>query len=1127
MPSHSTVFASISDSSGYIRLLIMKSNVNTPNVFFIGNGVLRVPSYIQQPNSPTAVQIPVRTPSWLEYMTDLWDLVSSSKKAEESRRQANTLETSVVRVGHTERTACEASTSRIGRSRQTGNSSSQHVDPTTLGDPSTRATQAEYNMERKTRPAPKAKNTAKQAQVPDTPSVVNNSSVIQPDDTIAADESNEVTTAQISSVAKKDARIEQQSTQWTGTTCWRDQQQQACGEPTSAAIAAGEDLKQNPLFRRSDFMKLRAPRQAQWFDDNFVKTFSFDAAQIPALRLHILGSRMHPAEGLLTNELLERIGRLVTESVKLSDGNIVEVITTNLDCSLEQNIATAVEHWLNERRDDMSVEITVMAGFRPSVTWKRTTVHATDETLCYKIRIWKVHGCLRDFKLSLSSAAIAALKSELAACFRTTSDEFGGHVPFNQLTPDLFRWEPKEEVPAVNPFCVFSTTEYMKNIQHLSRLSVAVAECPALERNGFDSFVRILEMAPLMMLGYSVLEDDIDIVWLLTIYKSTQTRFTLMASRYWDAAADARLQQMGIISMTFDVDARGFCQEPKQLQKTRRHEWRTDQSAQPKYIAEIGWEKAIQEIVSNAWLEPQKEFLEKMLASRTKSSNTVCRSRMVFSGLASIWHVISMPNANSGFPGRRRASQNYSAVDFQVPGGSALVPCMIAAVMLGPSGANNVTFFTNVPMQWSSWAEIEEFCLSAGIDVRPCPTKDSDRHEQVGCTSYILLWEEKGDEDSSRHPKQRFFMDVASFADEETANSTLTVPKLPKAILPKEGFQNDRDGDLIFIDRQTNFDSLASWKGGIILETGAGGIELLDGFRPTIWTSGIGSFLRTIITKTECVPSDQALVFPETIEEVLGLIDSADELEPFAGDKHNQQMRQFIARRVSFNRPPWRQGGTVGFAYSDELVYGQWLIKRWWDAGPKALELVTNRWSLLGTPFRLLGRGILTTIHEAGMMGAWEVPEGVLLTTVSITRTSTKPPGDGADHVIRHTIIGESRLFRDGQASKFGELLEAMIEIETNITITVRGESIVLPLASVERWNTVSAGDSVRGALAYGLWSFNYRQGPYPRSISDIVFASSVLATAKCYAGSFVNFLTLLDNFRNTKVWSLLWMLQQ
>ena len=169
----------------------------------------------------------------------------------------------------------------------------------------------------------------------------------------------------------------------------------------------------------------------------------------------------------------------------------------------------------------------------------------------------------------------------------------------------------------------------------------------------------------------------------------------------------------------------------------------------------------------------------------------------------------------------RRVSAGYTSVDMQVPGGSGLVPCMEAAAMAGPGVAGQVGFLTNVPRSWSSWGEIEEFCLSAWVDVRAHEPVEGKPELETGRTSYVLLWDLAKKDEQGARPKQRFIMDVPSLSNEGLAN-TIADPKTPKAVIPAE-YQTGED--LLFGDKETEIASLVRWKGPLIYETGASGVD--------------------------------------------------------------------------------------------------------------------------------------------------------------------------------------------------------------------------------------------------------------------------------------------------------------
>lgn len=193
-------------------------------------------------------------------------------------------------------------------------------------------------------------------------------------------------------------------------------------------------------------------------------------------------------------------------------------------------------------------------------------------------------------------------------------------------------------------------------------------------------------------------------------------------------------------------------------------------------------------------------------------------------------------------------------------------------------------------------------------------------------------------------------------------------------------------------------------------------------------------------------------------------------------------------------------------------------LARWWNVGPASLDLLV-KWNLLGDNYGVLGRGILTTIHEGGLMGAWDLECGERLLVHVAIQTAEEPGGRTR---LRHTIKCQARTLRHNQVIQT-ETHQAVVEISDKMVLAVKGASESLELATEARWNTLAAGDTVRGALAYGLWAYLYGRQPRPRGLAHIALASTTLATMKCYAGSFVNYLRLLDSLRNSRTWTVLW----
>ena len=884
-----------------------------------------------------------------------------------------------------------------------------------------------------------------------------------------------------------------------------------------------EGEKSLPLH---EFSRLSAPRQAEWFDREY-RPEGWDSGarlspwELSALRLHLLGVELHPTQGLLTNDLLQRLGKLVANAAAETS---VDVFTTNLDCSLEQNIAYAIEQWFKGHDEDGVATVEVMAGFRSSVKWRR---EGKEDGRRFEVRLWKIHGCLRDLKQTMDEKRWERLRAELGdrAGGRTAISEFCGCLPTAHcLTPELQGlWRAEESVKPADAYDesagIFTISEYFRSLARV----VAFSSGQVGERDEFDRFSELLRTRPLLLLGYSLQEEDVDVVYLLQTTAAGQDRVMLTSDRGWNAGREARLEQMGIRSWLFTVEPAGFSLEPGRLQRVARHEWRlagSADSSQP-------WRAAIQRVVALAWLKPQAECLDQLLAEKgTRVDALKLEGRLVFAGLASIWHAFAI-RKESDFPTPRRVSAGYTSVDMQVPGGSGLVPCMEAAVMAGPMAAGQVGFLTNVPKAWSSWLEIEEFCLSAGVDVRAHEPVEGRPDLEAGRTSYVLLWDLGKKEGRGARPKQRFIMDVPSLANEGLANA-IADPKTPKAVIPVEYQAGE---DLLFGDKETEIASLALWKGPLIYETGASGVELLDEvilpdgpklegaghpLRPDLWTSGIGSLVRTLIVATGCLQAD-AKRFPATIKDVLKVLDGEPRLRGFL-ESPAEYRERYLAKLVSFEKTPWREGGTAGFLYEDEVAYGKWVLKNWWELGAEALAFLDER-QLLARVHPVLGRGILTTVHEGGLMGAWDTPGGGrLLVRVSVT---VEDLASGESH-LAHAVLCEWR-----ETSPAAEALEASmiatIEIREKMTLRVRGARQECTLGTVARWNTLAAGDTVRGALAYGLWAYLYGYEPKPGGLAEILFASTVLATMKCYAGSFVNFLSLIEVLRTGQVWPELW----
>ena|SRR5829696_7666613 len=143
----------------------------------------------------------------------------------------------------------------------------------------------------------------------------------------------------------------------------------------------------------NEFSRLTAPRQAEWFDRR-IATLLGEASRLASmLRMHLLGLDLHPRESIQTNPLLELIADIILELASIRGIKGVDLITTNVDCAIEQNIA-----WATQR---------ARLGIRPSLIVRTAQEHTATwqagAALGPKVRIWKIHGCLGALKSRLQS----------------------------------------------------------------------------------------------------------------------------------------------------------------------------------------------------------------------------------------------------------------------------------------------------------------------------------------------------------------------------------------------------------------------------------------------------------------------------------------------------------------------------------------------------------------------------------------------------------------------------------------------------------------------------------------------------------------------------------------------------
>jgi len=871
-------------------------------------------------------------------------------------------------------------------------------------------------------------------------------------------------------------------------------------------------------LKRSDFIKLSAPRQAEWFDRQVMPLLSENQTQkdAAALRLHLLGRTFHSVPGVLTNELVQRLSRVILRPF-LDSGSrrqIVDVMTTNLDCSLEQNIALAAEEILaaehGHARNLEGLALDVKAGLDDSAVWCRRGSQTSETSL---IRVWKLHGCLRDLRSSM-----AHRKEDILATLHELTREpvreepFAGHVPESCLAQSILEnWTLRPQPSRSRmPFTgVFSQTEYFR----MMNLLIGQKRLAPPRSTNLATFRQLLQERPMMFVGYGLAEVDVDIVGALHLFRPRQgvRRWSLKdGSPDLDPSEAERLQQMGIDWWGFHLPPVAFCRLPEDLRLAARHEWR--------HREKDHWGKELTQLSAETWLAPQVEALEGLLATdRPRASPRTSRPlRLVAAGLGSIWHGFTLLRS-SDFPSPRRASARFIAVDHQVPGGSGLVPIMVAAALAGPSAAGQLQFLSNIPDDWSGWPEVQELCLSAGVSVHPFPPPlERSKIPLVGRTSHVLYFDDEREDASTTSPRQRFIMDVQSFT--RPPDIKLSASRLEKIAVPKVSIPADlaarSENVLLFADKEVDLGTLGLWKGPIVFETGATGDELVQlppSVRPSVWTAGIGSFFRTLtlLAGREVGPEQIA----GGAEGVLQHLDSHPVLCRLTACDESLR-RDYLCRLLGFNSPIW----AGGFTHAAETAYGKWLRDRW-------LSLAQELCSLLGIGSenpggrlardREIGRGALTTVHEAGLMGLWQIGE------------------KGYVSVVSSLDSNDGRLMFQCHAKMADHVLEG--PLPPQVLLTVNEESVKLSVEGCasevkldsqrSRRNTLAAGDAVRGCLSYGLSRLASRESDAisPSHLAHVLHAACILASLKCYTGSFVNFLTVITRLRQKPLWKHLW----
>jgi hypothetical protein len=887
-----------------------------------------------------------------------------------------------------------------------------------------------------------------------------------------------------------------------------------------------------------DFSKLPAPRQAEWFDREF-QPDNPSRVEIAALRLHLLGRVLHPNDDILTNPLLRQLAHLIVHSAASAGQNlgVIDVMTTNVDCALEQNIAWAVEQLggIGSRTGDAgpvipvhTAQIETIVDFRRSASWEFT---AGETGLELKFRLWKLHGCLRDLKIQLGYAP--EMTRTVLQMAGGTGTDICGHVPMDKLAANLdgdWRQAYHLDIERGLPTGVFSQSEYYRNLLKLAHGELEEHDAPTDEQLGkLAEFRRLLESRPLIFVGYSVPEVDVDIVYALQQYRrpgKPVNRWQLLSQRECTASSVERLRQMGVEPWSFEVPGIGFSSVPGKLRAARRHEWRWIPPDEDLLTVQDDkdWRRALAGLAARAWLQPQLLALSSLAlpgTRRTPDNGAGQRPGLVVVGLASIWHGVALTKTED-FPAPRRVSARLISVDAQVPGGSGLVPVMVAAAAAGPTAVGSMTFFSNAPRQWGNWDEIEDMCLSAGVAVHPWnpgPDDEADGLEAVARTSHVILFDPEMNDSDSRLPRQRFIMDVQGLANEALAPSVTNWSKLkvPPA-RPQKDFQEEGQEDFLFTDKECDPEVIASWTGPTVYETGASGDELATrlakiGAKPTIWTAGVGSLIRTLVALANRVPTEAA--YSGGLQAVMDYID-ADPRTAVLADCEDLRERYF-ARLISFGRRNiWDYDGQVGFRYEDELDYGRWLQDHWRDLeGPIWGLLGAGSDSVLKEPHARIGGGLLTTIHEGGLMALWRWKDGRTERVSVRVNTVHEDEGRGPIVVSFSLDNASGERFQDPVSIRVGR---------DQITLAAGGlEEELLPCDPVRR-NTLAAGDTVRGAMAYGLWEAGYRDAAEDSiDIQRIFLASTFLASLKCYSGSFVDFLKVIERLRGTPIWRAIW----
>ena len=165
--------------------------------------------------------------------------------------------------------------------------------------------------------------------------------------------------------------------------------------------------------------------------------------------------------------------------------------------------------------------------------------------------------------------------------------------------------------------------------------------------------------------------------------------------------------------------------------------------------------------------------------------------------------------------------------------------------------------------------------------------------------------------------------------------------------------------DFLFTDKEADPQIVKDWTGPTVYETGTTGLELVTRLRdasaqPTIWTAGVGSFVRTMAALVD--PAFIEGIPKQGYQSVLDQLRKHQELAYFY-DCNDERHDRYLAKVI---------GGAESQSYPDEEVYSTWLRDNW-------AALAPNIWDPLGAdtynpalkePYKRIGRGLVTTIHE-------------------------------------------------------------------------------------------------------------------------------------------------------------------